>query len=343
MVKQTSRQLPLRLPSRQARNESHSIDSDRKHKCFSSLRVVGAPAGQPSPALADAQLRRKYVPTVPTTPRRAKGYTSAWNLGHGCFGTTPDNDGNGAREHLQHWPSSKGQGNNIEHRSYSAGVSPDAQRPANDMLTSGLQRRSTSLQVVASVSENELSSDDVLLLCGVKPGSSKALWYTTMRAQLEARALATSTEHSDRGDSATRNGATTRVGSSSSSNLPAHRADPSSEPLLLPMELLLLADLSELNSHHAKESNSVAHQVQRLSRSFSGEGDTEDGEEEDEGASSLGDRSISICSEKEASTSVRQGTFNAAPQASLKNLRLSPKQLTQMRVVVLSLRRLADL
>ncbi|TPP40159.1 hypothetical protein CGC21_26565 [Leishmania donovani] len=204
-------------------------------------------------------------------------------------------------------------------------------------------RRLVSDEAVTSVHENGLTSDDLLLLCGVKPGSSKALWYTTMRAQLEARALATAAEQSDRGDSATSNRPRTGVGSSSSSSHSlTRRADASSEPLVLPTALLLLTEPSDLNAHTMGAPESAAQQKGKIPRTRSGEDDAEK-VEEDDGASSLGTRSTSLCSEKVANASVTQGAPNAVPLVPLKKLRLSPKQLTQMRVSVLSLQALADL
>ncbi|AYU82614.1 hypothetical protein, conserved [Leishmania donovani] len=343
MVKQSAAQVPLRVPSTRVRNESHSINADGKQTCCPSLKVIGAAARKPSAALADAPLRRKRVPAVPTTPKRAGGWNAPWQPRRGSSGITPDEDSRKAREHLRHSPPGKRRGNSIGHRSHSAGASRHAQRPASDMVTVGLPRMHSSPQAVTSVHENGLTSDDLLLLCGVKPGSSKALWYTTMRAQLEARALATAAEQSDRGDSATSNRPRTGVGSSSSSSHSlTRRADASSEPLVLPTALLLLTEPSDLNAHTMGAPESAAQQKGKIPRTRSGEDDAEK-VEEDDGASSLGTRSTSLCSEKVANASVTQGAPNAVPLVPLKKLRLSPKQLTQMRVSVLSLQALADL
>ncbi|CAG9582154.1 conserved hypothetical protein [Leishmania major strain Friedlin] len=343
MVKQPAAQVLLRVPSTRVRNKSHAIDADRKHTCCPGLKVVGAAARKPSAALADAPLRCKRVPAVPTTPKGAGGWNAPWQPRRGSSGVTPDEDSREAREHLRHSPPDKKRGNSIEHRSHSAGPSRHAQHPASDKVTVGLPRMHSSPQAVPSVHENGLTGDDLLLLCGVKPGSSKALWYTTMRAQLEARALAMRAEKSDRGDSATSNRPRTGVGSSSlSSHSPMHRAEASPEPLVLPTALLLLAEPSDLNARTMGASKSAAQPIGKIPRTRSGEDEAEK-VEADDGASSLGTRSTSLCSEKVANTSVMQAAPNAAPLVPLKRLRLSPKQLTQMRVSVLSLQALVDL
>lgn len=343
MVKQSAAQVPLRVPSMRGRDESHSIDADGKRKCCPTLKVVGAAARIPSAALADAPVRRNRVPAVPSTPKRVGGWNAAWQPRHGSSGTTPDEDSREAREHLRHSPSGKGRGNSIGHRSHSAGPSHHAQRQASDMVTVGLSRMYSSPQAVTSAPENGLTDDDLLLLCGIKPGSSKALWYTTLRAQLEARALATSTEYSDRGDSATSTRPKTGVDpSSSSSHLPMHGADASSEPLVLPTELLLLTEPSGPNADTMAASRSAAQQIERISRTHSGEEEAERVDEGD-GASSIYTRSPSLCSERVANAIAVQGTPSVVPLVPLQKLRLSPNQLTQMRVSVLSLQTLADL
>ncbi|KAG5468319.1 hypothetical protein LSCM1_02299 [Leishmania martiniquensis] len=348
MVRQHLSQVLVRTPPTRARAESHSIDSAPGGEHFPGFAVIGAAAGDSSAVIADEASRCKRVPALPTTPKRAKGWNAAGQLRRGSSGSSAVANLRRARVRYARLPSVRARGNSVGERSDNAHPLHQSRRPMSATVTCGLPRmHSVPCEAVPTPGDG-LTSEDLLLLCGVQPGSSKALWYTTMRAQLEARALVSTAEHGDRIDATTakklKPGATPPL----SSNLQATRANPCSEPLVLPSKLFWLTGPSERNPlwnlHKKAAALPVARQTEKVASASSSDdsaGEVKEDEREDDGASSLGTRSTSLSSEKVSKASSRKGPPNAPPLPSLKKLRLSPKQRQQLHVSVLSLQALA--
>ncbi|KPI87068.1 hypothetical protein ABL78_3830 [Leptomonas seymouri] len=63
--------------------------------------------------------------------------------------------------------------------------------PPDSARASVIKERANNRKAMKPEEEAELTTEEIMLLCGVQPGSSKALWFTSMRSQLESRATDT--------------------------------------------------------------------------------------------------------------------------------------------------------
>ncbi|KAG5491702.1 hypothetical protein JIQ42_01608 [Leishmania sp. Namibia] len=346
MVKHNLTQVPVRVPSTRARTGLHSVDAARNRKCFPSLAVIGAAAGDSSTALADEASRCRRPPAVPTTPKRAEGWISARQLRRGSSGSAADENIRRARERRLRLPSVNARGNNVGERDDNAGPSHQSRRPMSAMATVGLPREHSLPLEAAPVPADGLTSEDLLLLCGVQPGTSKALWYTTMRAQLEARVLASPAEYSGNGDTATAKGSKSGEATPLLVHSQAPHANACSEPLVLPSKLFLLTESSDLNPlwnpPEKAAARSATGQRERVPPTNSIDCGAEGAKEgDDDGDSSFGTRYASLSSRSVSNASARKAPPNALPWPSLKKLQLSPQQRQQMYVSVLSLKALS--
>ncbi|CAJ1022737.1 hypothetical protein, conserved [Leishmania lindenbergi] len=348
MVRQSPPHMPPRVPSARAPSKFECVDAARNRIQCLGLKAVGAATGNHSAVQADPASRRRHLPAVPTIPKRAGGRSAVRQLKLGSSASTTNENLRGAHERRRHLPPGKARSNSVGDRIQNPGPSYHTQLSASTVVTLELPRTHSTPHTVTPMLADGLTGDDLLLLCGVNPGSSKAIWYTTMRAQLEARVLAMSVDQSHRGDDAIANVPRPEEASLSSLHFPAHRTDAASEPLVLPTEVLQLKEPPGVDAvpseHSTAATRSVTPQAEKVPSVSSSEDNTEEVKEDDEddGTSSIGTRATSFSSEK-AANALEQGQANALLLTSLKKFRFSPKQLEQMHVNVLSLQALVGL
>ncbi|KAG5494011.1 hypothetical protein JKF63_01844 [Porcisia hertigi] len=344
MLKRSSPPAPLRVPSQRTRNKLVTAVEQRKNS-LQSLGLVGAAIDTPSAGPSAPAFHLKRVPGGLASPKRAGARNAARHLGPGSPGYTPDKQTRGARKPWPHPPSGKVRPNSVEGPRQSARFSRPRQLSANAVVRAELSHQCPKAPEVAPMPTDEVTDEDLLLLCGVQPGTSKALWYSTMRAQLAARALAIAAEENDpRVAGRLRN----EVRSSSPmSRSPVHQCDAVCAPLALPSALFELSEPPDSNtSWNARPAATARPAAQPLDESpptTSGSDDAEEGgKNEEEGGHSncVSGRSTRFGPEKSADASARPGGPPIASRTPfLKRLRIHPETLQKMRVTVLSLSR----